>query len=46
MAGHFLVFREESCPEMLCDNNFRVIASDSDEWLELARQRPLSTYPS
>ena len=43
---NFWCFREEFCPEMLRDDTYRIVLFDSEEWLALARERPLSTYPS
>ena len=42
----FWCFREEFCPGMLRDDSYRVVSFDSNEWLALARERPLSTFPS
>jgi hypothetical protein len=42
----FWCFQEELSSGLLRDDSYRIVAFDSQEWLVIARQRPLSTYPS
>ncbi len=42
----FWCFREEFRMDWFRDNDYRVIRIETDEWLQMARKRPLFALPA
>ena len=42
----FWCFREEFRMDWFRDNDYRVIRIETDEWLQMARKRPLFVLPA